>query len=97
MRMGRGSGGARVAKITRRNWTTKYGDDWKAVSKRFKADAPKFCKRCGHGGSKDNPLCTDHIIPLSKGGRNIESNFRVLCTNCNLARKRGGVKRARSR
>ena len=97
MRMGRMGGGGRVAKITRRNWNTKYGDDWKTVSKDFKASAPKFCKKCGTGGDKTNPLCTDHIIPLSKGGRNIKSNFRVLCTNCNLARNRGGVKIARSR
>jgi 5-methylcytosine-specific restriction endonuclease McrA len=97
--MGRtgGMGGSRASKITRRNWTTKYGDNWKQVSRDFREDKPKFCVRCGTSGSKDNPLQTDHVIPLSKGGRNIGANFRVYCESCNKARKRGKVKRARTR
>lgn len=28
-------------------------------------------------------MTKDHIIPVSKGGRNIQSNFQTMCTICN--------------
>lgn len=45
------------------------------------------CVKCGHEGSKDNPLTMDHIIPVVLGGRNILSNFQILCDIC--AQKKG--------
>jgi hypothetical protein len=38
------------------------------------------CVRCG---SKQN-LHYDHIIPVSKGGGNLEDNVQLLCAACNL-------------
>ena len=43
------------------------------------------CARCGkelHVGTKD---CTvEHIIPLSKGGKNEPTNLICMCKSCNL-------------
>lgn len=40
------------------------------------------CVLCGATG-KENKLEIDHIIPISKGGKTIKSNLRILCFNCN--------------
>lgn len=45
------------------------------------------CTKCGHEGSEENPLTLDHIIPVVLGGRNIISNFQILCDLC--AQKKG--------
>ena len=52
------------------------------------------CQLCGAGpGDRDpnNPkrkirLHIDHIVPVSQGGTNSESNLRVMCSACNQAR-----------
>ena len=38
------------------------------------------CQKCG---SKDR-LEIDHIIPVSKGGRDCISNLQILCKTCNV-------------
>lgn len=63
----------------------------------FKRDG-QLCKLCGaltrFVNSKsdsafiDAPRAgsVDHIVPVSKGGTNIESNLRWVCRSCNCAR-----------
>jgi 5-methylcytosine-specific restriction endonuclease McrA len=38
---------------------------------------------CAHCGSADD-LSVDHIVPVSKGGSNGESNLQCLCLVCNM-------------
>lgn len=37
------------------------------------------CAECGN----DRNLQIDHITPISKGGKNVQENVRVLCQPCN--------------
>lgn len=53
-------------------------------SKLIKKDT--LCIKCGSG----EHLAIDHIVPLIKGGDNIESNVQVLCRSCN-SRKGGKI------
>ena len=53
------------------------------------------CKECG-ATNKETTLEIDHIVPVSKGGRNNLSNLQTLCKACNRAKHTriwvGGVK-----
>lgn len=40
------------------------------------------CRICGRGAD-DVMLHIDHIVPVSRGGKNAMSNLRVLCADCN--------------
>jgi hypothetical protein len=48
----------------------------------FKRDGNK-CVKCG----SIHNLTIDHIMPLSKGGENDDSNLQTLCKNCNCSKK----------
>lgn len=41
------------------------------------------CQQCGKYMPDGVGLQIDHIIPVSKGGKSIESNLQVLCSKCN--------------
>lgn len=45
----------------------------------------QFNNKCCYCGS-ENKLEIDHIIPISKGGREDERNMQVLCKKCNLSK-----------
>ncbi len=55
-----------------------YGSDHQALAKLAIARQP-WCTDCG---STDD-LTADHIIPTSKGGRNVLSNYATRCRGCN--------------
>ena len=42
------------------------------------------CQMCGKYMPDEVGLHVDHIIPVAKGGKSIESNLQVLCDKCNL-------------
>jgi len=52
------------------------------------------CQICGAGPGEPDPrdplinvrLHVDHMIPLSEGGTNADSNLRVTCSACNQGR-----------
>jgi hypothetical protein len=57
---------------------TVYPDDWSDMRQ---AVLQRDGYRCGNCGSTIN-LQIHHIVPLSRGGTNLESNLRTLCESC---------------
>lgn len=50
-------------------------DEFRALCERY----GNICLCC----KQHNPLCADHVIPLSKGGSNSIENIQPLCHTCN--------------
>jgi len=48
----------------------------------------RFNNKCVHCGSIKK-LQIDHIIPVSRGGREDENNMQILCKTCNLKKGKG--------
>jgi len=48
-------------------------------------DSGHRCELCG-ATKKERPLDVDHILPRSKGGKNIYENLQVLCSKCNRSK-----------
>lgn len=48
----------------------------------------KRCPACGARFAKSGPFVAtvDHVVPLSKGGADDESNWQLLCRACNQAK-----------
>ena len=44
------------------------------------------CQICGKTPKDNVTLHVDHILPVSRGGTNEESNLRVLCHTCNTSK-----------
>lgn len=44
------------------------------------------CQICGATAQDGVKLHVDHIVPVSKGGKSVPSNLRVLCERCNLGK-----------
>lgn len=53
-----------------------YDVDWRRRRREYLMDH-EFCVRCG-----DEATEVDHIVPLSAGGADDESNFQALCKTC---------------
>ncbi|WP_442947121.1 HNH endonuclease [Novosphingobium sp.] len=41
---------------------------------------------CGYCLASDPVMCVDHIIPLSRGGSNLDSNLVACCIPCNSSK-----------
>lgn len=59
-----------------------YDAEHKRLAKLAIAQHP-YCLDC----STTTDLCADHIIPSSRGGLNVLSNYAVRCRSCNTARR----------
>lgn len=44
------------------------------------------CVLCGRTADDGVKLHVDHIMPVSKGGKTVESNLRTLCEDCNMGK-----------
>lgn len=44
------------------------------------------CVICGRSSQDGVTLHVDHILPVSKGGKSIQSNLRTLCESCNMGK-----------
>lgn len=53
-------------------------DEWQALCDHY----GNKCLACG----RQEPLTADHVIPVSKGGRNDISNIQPLCKSCNSSK-----------
>ncbi len=45
------------------------------------------CRLCGRYMPDGDGIHIDHIVPVSKGGKTVPSNLRVLCAKCNLGKQ----------
>lgn len=47
--------------------------------RKFLINEKSSCKMCGSA----HKLQLDHIMPITKGGKNLRSNLQILCSSCN--------------
>lgn len=59
----------------------KYGSTWQRVRKRYAAAHP-LCEMCLKEGRYTPVEEVHHILPVSRGGTNAESNLMSLCRSC---------------
>ena len=62
-----------------------YGDDWRELANQVKKLDNYTCRKCGYNKYKSKEvryLEADHIIPITKGGKNTLSNLQTLCDVC---------------
>lgn len=55
------------------------GYTWQKIRRKTLLRDKYTCQHCGRIGGQ---LEIDHIIPISKGGTDKESNLQVLCVGC---------------
>ena len=61
----------------------------KELHQKIKVRDNYTCRICGKYMPDEVGLQIDHIIPIKKGGKSVESNLQVLCDKCN---RRKGAK-----
>lgn len=69
----------------------RYGRKWMRIRDRYISEHP-LCERCEKHGKLIPAKEVHHIIPLSEGGTNDESNLMALCTSCHseITAREGG-------
>lgn len=55
----------------------------KELKEKIKKRYNYTCQICGKYMPDEVGLHIDHIVPVSKGGKSVESNLQVLCSKCN--------------
>ena len=71
---------------TRTKWKAKNQRSLmtKELRQKIKIRDNYTCQICGKYMPDEVGLHIDHIIPIKRGGKTIESNLQVLCDKCNL-------------
>ena len=71
---------------TRTKWKAKNQRSLmtKELRQKIKIRDNYTCQICGKYMPDEVGLHVDHIIPIKRGGKTIESNLQVLCDKCNL-------------
>lgn len=64
-----------AAAVVRRKWSHQR----RRVMPSLLAERGRACEGCG----AVDDLTADHVVPISRGGRNDRSNLQVLCRSCN--------------
>ena len=59
----------------------RYGRAWKRIRDRY-IKAHPLCEECKKAGRVTPAQEVHHIMPLSKGGTNVDSNLMSLCKPC---------------
>lgn len=59
----------------------RYGNNWKKIRDRYVSSHP-LCEMCLKEGRYVPVEEVHHIVPLSEGGTNDESNLMSLCRSC---------------
>lgn len=54
--------------------------------RRRRLEAEPLCRDCLSAGIVRAATVPDHIVPLSKGGLDVDSNIRCLCAACHRVR-----------
>lgn len=59
----------------------------RAVAQRLRRlQAEPLCRDCGAKGIVREATVPDHIVPLSRGGSDEDTNIRCLCADCHRTR-----------
>lgn len=61
----------------------RYGAKWRRIRKRYVKEHP-LCEHCLEAGVIKPVQEVHHIVPLSLGGTNDESNLVSLCRSCHM-------------
>lgn len=59
---------------------------WGAIKRRVLERDGMACRYCGKAIGRGD-LNFDHMLPVSRGGRNIDANIVVSCRRCNTAKR----------
>lgn len=66
------------------------GREWQAIRSRVLRANP-LCSRCSSVGKAVAATVVDHIVALTNGGTNDDSNLQPLCKPCHELKTRGDL------
>ena len=78
------------SKRTKKRPSAKKSKERSKMTKSMRYDIMRrdnfHCVLCGATTNDGKQLVVDHIIPIAKNGKTIESNLRTLCVDCNAGK-----------